>query len=209
MAAPKKIMILGHSHIRRLNEVIRSDFRINPQQAEIRLYGQGGLRIPGLFSNRIITMLQNFQPEILVLMIGDNDIAPSAGTSHDAAAHTIVDNLLNAILTLHSTVSSIQQVFLCQLLPRHPGVYFRPGYNEIALKVNDILLQSAVAAEQRLLRLFRFPDFSFPQESRIKRVRYLRNRRLFRSDGTHLTTEGYRRLQRAMRAVIIACVSPN
>ena len=150
-------------------------------------------------------MLQNFQPEFLILMIGDNDIAPSVGTSHDAAAHNIVDNLFKAILTLHSTVSSIQQVFLCQLLPRHPGVYFRPGYNEIALKVNNILLQSAVAAEQHLLRLFRFRDFCFPQESQLKRERYLRNRQLFRSDGTHLTTNGYRRLRRAMRAVVLAC----
>ena len=72
MAAPKRIMILGHSHVRRLNDVIHSDFRINPQQAVIRFYGQGGLRIPGLFSNNI-NMLQNFQPEILILMIGDND----------------------------------------------------------------------------------------------------------------------------------------
>ena len=67
------------------------------------------------------------------------------GTSHDAAAHTIVDNLFNAILTLSSTVTSIQQVFLCQLLLRHPGVYFRPGYNEIAIRVNNILLRSAVS----------------------------------------------------------------
>ena len=81
MAAPKRIMILGHSHVRRLNDVIHSDFRIDPQQAEIRLYGQG-LCIPSLFSNHIISMLQNFQSEILILMIDDNDIAPSVGTSH-------------------------------------------------------------------------------------------------------------------------------
>ena len=209
MAAPKRIMVLGHSHVRRLNDVIHSDFGVNPQQAVIRFYGQGGLRIPGLFSNNIINMLRNFQPEFLILMIGDNDIAPSVRTSHDVAAHNIVDNLFNAILTLQSTVSSIQQVFLCQLLPCHPGAYFRPGYNDIALKINNILLQSAVAAEQSLLRVFRFRDFCFPQESELKRQRYLRNRRLFRSDGTHLTTYGYRRLRRAMRAVVFACISPN
>jgi len=60
MAAPKRIMVLGHFHVRRHNVVIHSDFGVNPQQAVIRFYGQGGLRIPGLFSNNIINMLRFF-----------------------------------------------------------------------------------------------------------------------------------------------------
>ena len=92
-----------------------------------------------------------------------------------------------------------------QLLPRHPGTYFRPGYNKMAYYVNDILLRSAVAADQRLLRVFRFKDFSFPQEDE---KRFNRNHRLFHRDGTHLTVWGYKRLRRAMKAAVIACVKP-
>ena len=104
-----------------------------------------------------------------------------------------------------SIVASIQKVFLSQLLPRHPGTYFRPGYNKMAYYVNDILLRSAVAADQRLLRVFRFKDFSFPQEDE---KRFNRNHRLFHRDGTHLTVWGYKRLRRAMKAAVIACVKP-
>ena len=65
-------------------------------------------------------MLQDFQPEIPILMIGDNDISLyNTRTSYIDAACTVVDNLLNAVLTLQSTVAFIQKVFLSQLLPRH------------------------------------------------------------------------------------------
>ena len=139
------------------SNVIHPNFTMNPQHAEVRLHGEGGFRISRLFSSHIIAMLQDFQPEILILMIGDNDVSPSARTSYADAAHTIEDNLLNAVLTLQSKVTSIQKVILSQLLPRHTGIYFRSGYNKIAYYVND-LLRSAVAAEQRLLRVFRFKD---------------------------------------------------
>ena len=56
------------------------------------------------------------------------------------AARTIVNNLLNAVLTLHSTVTSIQKVFLCQLLPRHLFSDMK------LLQVNNFFLRSTVAS---------------------------------------------------------------
>ena len=196
-------MILGHSHVRNLNDVIRTNFRIDSQEADIRLFGRGGMKILDLLSDDIIGTVQSFQPETLILMIGDNDVKPSPWTGNVRAAHKIVDKLFEAILTIHATVSSIRQVFLCQLLPRHPGRYYRSGYNNIALMVNQLLLQSAVAAQQEYLRLFRFRDFCFPQE---RPERYSRNQKLFRRDGTHLTPRGYRRLERAVRAVVVSSI---
>ena len=152
-----------------------------------------------------MSVLQEFQPETPILMIGDNDIRPTTGTSYAAAAHTIVENLFSAILAIQSAVPSIHHVFLPQLLPRHPGRYFQVSYNEIALYINNLLFQAAISADQRFIRLFRFRDFCFPQENFF---RYNHNHQLYRRDGTHITSNGYRRLERAMRAVVVASLNP-
>ena len=75
---PWKIAIVGHSHVNRLNDsaVNGNNFHFPTDQVETAFFGRGGLRVPNLFGADILHPLIAFEPDAVILLVGDNDIQP-------------------------------------------------------------------------------------------------------------------------------------
>ena len=189
-----KVAIVGHSHIRRLEEYLDgNNLRLPRANIDIRFFSRGGLTVPGLFDPAILTPLLMFQPQALVLSIGDNDINPFS------SPHQICHDIFTAINSLMQACPSIRFVSISQILPRHLGTsrFYFEGYNNLARTLNTLLLQECINAGQpTTLRFCRYNEFEFNP------VRLGINQSLYLPDGVHLNSDGYKILADRFRGVV-------
>ena len=120
--------------------------------------------------------LEEFRPQVVVLMVGDNDIH----------RHVNIRRLSHEILSTAAHFLSPQfgarMVLVCQMMPRFPGVYpYDPDYNDLARELNEVLA-SSLQGEERLF----FWTHEFVAKNSIDEIH-----QKYILDGTHLNDYGH------------------
>ena len=174
----RRLLFAGHSHCRRLADFVRlSPARVNfgfaLNDIRVEFCAQGGAHVDdlvkphskGLLSARLRNTLLSFRPDVVCLLIGDNDV--SSDSSADEIANYII-----ATASFLRNVYNVDQVILFQLLPRYPaGRSARTNrkvdnYNAIAADINSILKQECVRIN--FLHFWDDHDFSFPSTREVR-----------------------------------------
>ena len=217
MSANKtRIGILGHSHVRRLNEFVLPkyvNFGLDETKHTVKCLGVGGLKIRQLIdpnvkhNDKVHTFLATFQPQILMFCIGDNDI------KQDSSAEEIINYLHATVTLLKSRFPCIEKIILCQLLPRHVKVglsnsknnaqtNITNSYNVLACTINNEMLKLAERCDQII---YLNCEFIFPSENPDK---FLGMKRFYLDDGIHLNPPGYYQLFRQIKRALIKVIKP-
>ena len=188
-----RILFLGQSHARNLDSFInqRPKFKnFTIDRARIELFGIGGLKISDLIrlSTRgrlCFEFIERFAPDILVLMIGDNDVCDTGNFS------VLYKRMLDVI---RNRFPYIRKVVISQLLPRHGNSV--DVYNQKARNFNTQLL--SMANQDKEFLLMKFVNFHFPGDDTL---RFEAMKKYYARDGVHLNPSGYYRLYSEIRHI--------
>ena len=199
----KRVAIVGHSHVRRLLEATQgNNFNMSNADVEIRCFFKGGCTIPRLFGTDIMSPMLSFQPDAVIVWIGDNDLKENSSPSD------LCGFLFAALEAFVEFCPSIKNIFISPILPRHNGTsrYLFQNYNALAWELNDLIDQEVenyrVQGRSPIINFRRFPEFCFPGE-RKNDSRFLNNYKFFNNDGVHLNTEGYDKVAKRYKGLII------
>jgi hypothetical protein len=127
-----KTMIIGSSHISRLNKFMESDFDLNLQHHTIKIKGCSGGKVNTLY--RSLVEIHEFNPDTIILQIGSNDIGD---------IHTSVENVVLSIECLYDVLMSINvKLVVVSLLFDRSQVMMRRGLsvNEYNARVDSLSL---------------------------------------------------------------------
>ena len=69
-----KVMILGHSFVRRLNSDLSQNFDFKVKECSVRLFGTGGRTVKKVRQHDM-RLIEKFDPDILILELGTNDLS--------------------------------------------------------------------------------------------------------------------------------------
>ena len=212
---PHKILFLGDSHCRRLGNYVETsrigrkgrkdeditNFRFGLDWVTVRFCGIGGIKTFQLLKNDTVkTELTAFEPQTVVLIIGNNDI--KSGTTPGEVLNLII----STVGTLKARYSSVESVVINQLLPRYPGA--RGNIDEYNIQAKEINDQLGYESHIRPNVARHHCKFCFPSED-WNAKRYLDAANLFLDDGVHLTEEeggGNWKLYKSLRSVVIIYV---
>ena len=121
MSVPK-VLILGHSFVRRLRDELDAQFddRDNknfhlPESANVSLYGTGGRTVEKLLYDLIFVL--NFRPDIILLESGTNDLSHSAPE--------VVGSKIEEFARLLRDQYKVRVVGVCQMIDRKVRLPFR------------------------------------------------------------------------------------
>ena len=198
----KKVAVTGHSIVRNLGSFVETSEKTLPnfgiEDRDVQFFGSGGCLVSHTH-DRLSPKLDKFDPDAIIWMLGDNDIAnPNMNLGGLAAI------LLNQVCQVRrdETVPAV----LCTLLPRYPGKYYSYRYNERAAEVNDHLVEQLERAKETSsypnVSLYTHKDFVFPLTEDLTK-RYWLKQKYFKADGTHLNEEGNWKLYRSFRKLVI------
>ena len=206
----KRVAILGHSHVRRLMEATQgNNFDISRADVEIRCFFKGGCTIPRLFGADIMSPLLRFQPDAVIVWIGDNDLKENSSPSD------LCGFIFSALEAIAESCPSIKTIFISPILPRHKGTskYLFENYNALALALNQSLKQAVQnyqvkEGESPTIDFRRFPEFCFPFKVKGESiVRFSNNSKFFGKDGVHLTAAGYKKVEKRYRGLLITILT--
>lgn len=183
---PGRVLILGHSYIRRLESYCsglgRVNMGINPDQASVSFHGIGGARVAALWDE--LGRISRVKPDVLTLQIGGNDLS---GRSSESVAEDILQFLEYLEGHFH-----IQHVFLCQLLPRISGGV---RYNQHLVPHTNMILEQRLNVERRI------PGTRFWYHAKgLNSIRPI----LYTSDGVHLSHHGMRKYYKSIRGTVMS-----
>jgi lysophospholipase L1-like esterase len=194
-----RVMILGHSFARRFRDFLLTDKFVQPHlglsDCTVQVHGVGGWKVTDMMRDGE-SRIELFWPEMLFLMIGDNDV----GKGH--SPETIAAHVL-ASASLLKKRYAVEEVKIVQLWPRYPGTEKRKGltameYNAQAVKVNEELENGA--RELTGIKLLSFDFVAFPCQDLQKYKRLQSN---YKEDGVHLNPSGQFRLYRSLQTAVI------
>lgn len=181
-----RILVLGHSFIRRLFSDIRAGIlpdNFDLAQCEIQGFGIGGGTVRGLRNDRrLCNLLDNFQPHAVILQIGGNDCCNSC-LPPSKLAYDIYD----LMVFLHERWKVV--VYVCELFTRPKPRGMAPEvYEDRRVNVNKALCVLTAGHDQLHLWYHR-RIFHSPLE-------------LFLADGCHLNSVGMVKFFRSIRLAI-------
>ena len=203
-------IICGHSFCKRLQVDMQAgtDARMRPsfkleETARVQMLGKGGKTI-GDFVRRDIPVIQRYRPDILILLLGDNDIGC------DTSAEEIANHLIALASQLYMS-GHVSRIVLCQMMPRSRaplaaqrrmgGVTRKNAdrsllsYGQQAQEANRLLKEAA--SSSRFLNFwdhnkkFRFIEDGQSQEGK------------FAADGIHLAPRGQYQLNKSLRGALL------
>ena len=164
----KKLLIVGHSHVKRLRKYIKEhpehyNFGLPRHKIEIEMWGFGGLLLedfnkPTQRGRAIFDYIEKFKPEVILLMIGCNDV-----TSLDYSV--FMHSYLKLMEELKKRFIGTK-IVITQLLPRY-GRRAADGYNNKASRINRSLL--SVAKRDEFIWM-KFVKMYFPMEDHTQYV---------------------------------------
>ena len=223
-ADSKRTLIFGNSHIKHLNNFMnrtrdrgeaRSLHNFRLQRDEVKLVGIGGITTSHLVSHKkkrgkdISQLLEEeidvFKPQSLILWTLDNDIGK------DTTAEEVAMYYVHVALLLHKRFTCIQEVTICQALPRHRNEWVRVDvdnhlqevhhYNKIAKEANTILSREVLNFDYQKfnLKFFQSLKFSLPGDSPL---RYRKGKTNYRKDGVHLKYAGVKKFYKTLRTLV-------
>ena len=130
----EKVAVVGHSFVNHLRDFVREDLFTDDsfgyRNAEVRFFGVSGLTIGKL--RRIERRMQLFRPEIVIVILGDNDIK-------DGVDPAILSLRLVAAVAMIQRWAGNAKVIKIDLFPRFwvPSYkYFCADYEQVAMAIN-------------------------------------------------------------------------
>lgn len=195
----KRVMIVGHSHARRLHDfisceedaLVQHNFRV--AGVEMKIIGFGGMKVSQLPSPKVFREIAAFQPQAIIFMIGDNDIQQTGNETPTDLADRIVTTCTDLADSF-----DIPEFYVHQLLPRVQAREANNQYDTFAREVNTHLLHTI-----KNLPGVRFVQHNFLAFRCENVERFDRLPQLFLHDGVHLNNRGYRRLYKGLRGTVI------
>lgn len=185
--SPPKVLILGHSFVRRLKTDLRANFDKRASfgfglkgSATIEMHGVGGRTVQKLRANDL-SAISRCSPDIVLLEIGTNDLSHSRPE--------VVGSEIECLVNLLSKELSVRVVGVCLVTPRATSRSRESRFNERAALLNQYL---RVVIEP-LPRAFCWRHKGFSQSSISP----------FLSDGVHFNKIGQYFLYRSYRGAIL------
>lgn len=186
-----KILVLGHSFVRRLSESLDAQFDQRashnfhlPESGYVQLHGSGGRTVDKILLHDL-PFVQNFKPDILILEVGTNDLRHSAPE--------IVGSKIDDLARLFRDKFHVRVVCVCQVINRNvPYASSRTpdhDFNANAARLRHYL--SVVLSEEPGIFLWEHREFSKS------------NRVLLAADGVHCNAKGQYCLYRSYRGAIL------
>ena len=186
-----KVLILGHSFVKRLSrDLVRgSDSRLDVSfnlvgMASVRLAGVGGRTVEKL-RRFDLTVISSYEPDVVILEIGTNDLSADAPEVVGSAIDDLVHLLLEYV--------SVSVVGWCCVIPRAISHADSALFHQRAKILNNyvrVVLEPVPKVFCWEHRVFNHPakDFYLP-------------------DGIHLNTSGQYHLFRSYRGAIMKALS--
>ena len=187
MASPRpRVLVLGHSFIRRLSSFIqihrfeRLNHASSLSQAKIHLWGLSGFTVQMALFYRL-TRVESFRPDIVVLELGTNDLT--------SCEPEVVGSMLEELVRVLHVDYGVKVVCV----------------NQIIFRANSPVFNARVPILNRYLKVVLEPlPFAFFWHHRG----FWRSARdLLHSDGIHLNSWGHFQLYRSMRGAILKALS--
>ena len=182
-----RVMVMGDSHVRRLLERTKNDDEMDVnfglKDAELAFRHSGGATVARL-RQRMPDWLENFQPHILIVMAGGNDL-----TEQDVMLQDTADQL-QELARVAKEDYSVLKVIICAQLDRTSYPDLLPPYPR---------------------KLYLFNQYLKETLRPIPRVVYWRHAKLVKIegklfDGVHLTDEGYKHMYKSVRSLLIRVI---
>ena len=194
MATPK-VLILGHSFVRRLQSDLRAQFDERADvtfglvgTAEICMHGVGGRTVQKL-TKYDLGRVKQFSPDIVVPEIGTNDLVNERAEVVGSAIEVLVRRLLNQYAVRH--------VVLCQVTPRsftlRQSSYACLGFNAQVNVLNQYT--RVVLGDMNRVTIWKHRGFTNPSVSHLL------------PDGVHFTRSGQYMLYRSYRGAILQALA--
>ena len=190
---PDRIMILGHSFVWRLARFIaetdlpcvNQKFQLTTASA-VSFHGIGGRTVLKLWQFDL-TAIARFNPNIIILEIGSNDLC-----NPHLSVDNIATNILQVVQTIHFHYH-VAHVIISQILPRRSPPQMSPPYNTRVEQLN-----------QQLRHLFTpVPFATFWFHYSIRRSKSP----VFLRDGIHLNHTGNHFLFHSYQKTLLRCLS--
>ena len=177
---PVRVLILGHSFIRRLREFLASHVSLNTdfllaEYCEIKWHGIGGRTVSTVraFDQRIVEI---FRPDLVILQLGSNDLVHGDPLS-------IASGIEDLVTLLHDSFQ-VTRICVCQSLYRVSGAAYYQRVRDL-IKYLKVLLESLPYSAYWKHRGF--------WNSTVG---------LYSGDGVHLNAHGHYRLYRSLRGAL-------
>lgn len=190
---PIRILIAGHSFIRRLEES-RLGFQDIPGTS-VTFFSRSGARISDFYSHVSFHNLV-IHCDIIILQLGGNDLISYHSNTQGQPHHVWSD--INSIIHQLKTINPSMKIIWCQFLPR--SFSLAPSSRVRSLTQQEHYNNSVKAVNQLLRRRLRYQHhvqywkhigFS------VHGLDYLDH------DGTHLTRPGMNKYWRSLRGAIL------
>lgn len=192
-----KIHIIGHSYVHHFKTFIRRNsdqfsynLNLDPKQVMIQYSASPGASVPQL-RDRHIQYVQDFEPDIVILDIGTNDLC-----NKHLTAEALVASLLDLVDHL-IYFRNVKFVVVLQILHRVPSlvpirhpvdiVWFDDRVDEVNLSLTKKLQDTSQAC------FWRHKAF-WSVKSQLE---------VFSRDGIHLSTQGQRKYFSSLRALVV------
>lgn len=186
-----KVLILGHSFVKRLSRDINNGF--DPRMdlafglegsAAVRLFGVGGRTVDKL-RRFDLDIIRSFAPDIVILELGTNDIS--------ASAPEIVGSAIDDLVHLLQDSFSVRVIGWCCVIPRGISYPDAALFHHRAEVLNNYL--RVVFDPDHRVFCWRHSLFNHPAKD------------FYLADGVHLNFAGQYHLYRSYRGAIMRALS--
>ena len=189
-----RVAIVGHSFVWRLEEFMKrrqdKDENFGMHTRKVKCFGTSGLNMRKVHT--VEEKVMEYDPDVLVLVIGDNDV--DNPRMHLRGLAALIVNFANTIRR-----DVMVPVIISMLMPRYPGIYFNDSYNQRAIQVNQGLVEEIESGCFKNISLWRHKFVAFPENNPEK---YWGTRCFFKEDGVHLNDDGNCRLYKSFRKLL-------
>lgn len=194
MEAHKRVAVIGHSFVRRLNEHLQSmhSTRLRPgfnlQQCDVRCVGYGGWRVMDkqAFRRYFHAFLCAFKPNIVVIQTGGNDL------SNLSAHPLLIANAMEEITAALLSEYNVRYVVICEIFTRKTSGITADLYESRRRQVMNYL--STLVESNTNIRIWKHRRIFRAQEP------------IFDRGGVHLNDFGQYRFYRSLRLAIMTAV---
>ncbi|XP_045157215.2 uncharacterized protein LOC123523618 [Mercenaria mercenaria] len=199
MADIQKIHIFGHSFVKRLKQFIQDsdDLKFNldlNSRHMVQYTGFSGATIMTLRQH--LDQIEDFAPDLVVLVIGTNDLC-DASMSSDGVANQLMD-LVDTLLF----VIGVPKVIVTQILHRTEGNIRSKHWVDIdwfnnRVDKTNIILSTLDNKPHHRSKLWRLKGFWTVDTKAM----------VYAQDGCHLSPTGNMKLYRNLRAAVVASMN--
>lgn len=175
-----KLAIFGSSHVSRLESFCDRNGLELEVPFLVRFIGQGGLKAGSTLSSSKMRELLEFQPDIVIVIIGGNDI------NDDCSPYHVFENI--CMLEHAIKRAGTKNVYICEILHRN-NFKKAPGMTEERYKTIKNVINKKLGKEfgNQCIRL---KDLRFPHH--------------FAEDCVHLNDQGQKKLFHVIRRFVCA-----